>query len=311
MEKQRYRLRNWSESNKALVKRGSLTVWFDEDSLTKWHVAQASGKKGRPFFYSQVAIECALTLRTLFRLPLRATQGLVASLIELLDLAIICPDYTTLCRRQSTLQLKVSSSSLNKENQHILIDSSGIKIYGEGEWKVKMHGKTKRRTWRKLHIAIDANTQEIIIAKTTLANVHDSQVLPDLISPIDSCLKISADGAYDTHACYEAALKKQAKPNFPPRMNASLNKPTDEAWRLRNHVIMQVRYKGLKSWKKETKYHRRSLAETAFSRLKKLFGHHANNKKFTHQSTELLLRCKLLNRMSQLGMPESVKIPGI
>ena len=192
------------------------------------------------------------------------------------------------------------------EHQHILIDASGIKIYGEGEWKVKMHGKTKRRTWRKLHISIDAKTQEIIVAKTTLSSVHDSCVLPDLISPFKSCSQISADGAYDTHACYEAVLKKQAQPNFPPRMNANLNKPTDQAWRLRNHAIMQVRYKGLKTWKKDTNYHRRSLAETAFSRLKKLFGHHANNKKLDHQSTELLLRCQLLNRMSQLGMPKTV-----
>lgn len=143
----------------------------------------------------------------------------------------------------------------------------------------------------------------------TESNVHDSEALPFLLDQIDiDVSQITGDGAYDSHDSYEAALLKNAIPCFPPRINAIRNKPADEAWRLRNHAVSQVHYKGLKKWKQKTNYHRRSLAENVFYRLKKIFGSHVANKLFHHQAFELGLRCKILNRMNQLGMPDSMKI---
>lgn len=304
--KKNYRIRNWREYNKALVNRGSLTIWFDEKSIATWHNAAPTGERGRPQDYSDTAIICALSLRNLFRLPLRATQGLVASLVQLLCLPITAPDYSTLCRRQSSLILPIYKNKINTPI-HLVVDSSGIKIFGEGEWKMRQHGKEKRRTWRKLHIAVNEATQDIVMSVVTEATVHDSEVLHRLLKSNDiNAEQITGDGAYDTHDCYKAAIDIGANPCFPPRANAARNKPTDEAWRLRNHAVGRVREKGLKKWKIKNNYHRRSLSETSFSRLKKIFGSHAASRSFENQITELTLRCQMLNKMNQLGMPDSV-----
>lgn len=305
--KKQYRIRNWAEYNKGLVNRGSLTVWFDKNSITKWHDIKLTGVRGRPCDYSNTAILCALSLRNLFHLPLRATEGLVASLIELLELPITAPDYSTLSRRQGTLDIPTYQNK-NSEPVHLVIDSTGIKIYGEGEWKMRQHGKEKRRTWRKLHIAVNEATHDIVMAIITEATVHDSEVLNPLLKSIN--LKVSqatGDGAYDTHDCYKAAIDIGAKPCFPPRINAAKNNPTDQAWRLRNQAVGKVRDKGLKKWKIKNNYHRRSLSETAFSRLKKIFGASVSGRRFESQVAELALRCHLLNKMNQLGMPDSVR----
>lgn len=262
--KKRYRIRNWSQYNKALVNRGSLTVWFDEESIINWHNTELSGQRGRPQDYSNAAILCALTLRNLFRLPLRATQGLLASLINLLHLSITAPNYTTLCRRQKLLSIPVHKNVIN-EPVHLVVDATGIKIYGEGEWKMRQHGKERRRTWRKLHIAVNEANQDIVMSVVTGANVHDSEMLNSLLQSTELKVnQVTGDGAYDTHDCYKAAIDIGAKPCFPPRINAARNKPTDEAWKSRNRTIGRVRGKGLKKWKTKNNYHRRSLSETAF-----------------------------------------------
>jgi hypothetical protein len=291
-----------------LVKRGSLTVWFDEKRVSSWYSTKQTGKKGRPYTYSDIAIQTALTFRILFRLPLRATQGLTESLCELLKLDIHASDYTTLSRRQKKLKVKLSHRKTN-EPLHLVIDSSGLKVYGEGEWMVKKHGKSYRRTWRKLHIAVDPKIQDIVAAEVTKGSTHDCTPFDNLLLQVNDIIRqLSADGAYDMHRCYEAAVKLEAIPNFPPRKNALLHKPSDKAWILRNHAIMDVRRRGLKKWKKKTGYHKRSLSETAFFRLKRLFGHHVLSSDFENQKNELLLRCRILNQMNQLGMPDSYLI---
>lgn len=304
--KKQYRIRNWQQYNKALVNRGSLTVWFDEESITKWHNIQPTGQRGRPYDYSNTAIYCVLTLRNLFRLPLRATEGLVKSLIKLLRLPITAPTFSTLSRRQKSLDIPKYENK-TESPVHLVVDATGIKIYGEGEWKMRQHGKEKRRTWRKLHISVNEATQDIVMAIVTKANVRDSETLGQLLNGNKlNVSQVTGDGAYDTHDCYEAAIDIDAKPCFPPRVNATCNKPTDEAWRLRNHEVSRVRQKGLKKWKIKNNYHRRSLSETAFSRLKKIFGSCAASRSFENQITELTLRCHMLNKMNQLGMPDSV-----
>ena len=307
--KKQYRIRNWSEYNKALVNRGSLTVWFDEKSIAEWHNTEFSGQRGRPFDYSNTAIICGLTIRNLFRLPLRATEGFIASLIQLLRLPITAPNYSTLSRRQASLDIPIYESK-GTEPIHLVIDSSGIKIYGEGEWKMRLYGKEKRRTWRKLHIAVDEKTHDIVMSVITHANVLDGKVINLLLPNQNRCQvsQVTGDGAYDNQDCYAAAVSVGAKPCFPPRMTAARHKPTNEGKRLRNHAVARVREWGLKKWKIKNNYHRRSIAETAFLRLKKIFGSSAASRTFDNQVVELTLRCNILNRMNQLGMPDSIMI---
>jgi hypothetical protein len=307
--RKKYRIRNWREYNKALVNRGSLTVWFDEKSIEEWHNTELSGQRGRPHAYSDTAIICVLTLRALFRMPLRATEGFIASLIELLQLPITAPNYTTLCRRQAAVNIPEYKNK-SKEPIHLVVDASGIKIYGEGEWKMRLYGKEKRRTWRKLHIAVNEKNHDIVMSLVTHAHVQDKEVFPSLLPNEDVCRisQVTGDGAYDTQQCYSATVDIGAKPCFPPQVSAARHKPTNEGKRLRNHAVARVREWGLKKWKIKNNYHRRSMAETSFLRLKKIFGASASSRKFDNQVVELTLRCHILNKMNQLGMPNSVMI---
>jgi hypothetical protein len=300
-EKQ-YRIRNWSEYNRALVNRGSLTVWFGEETIAQWYNITPSGQRGRPYDYSNTAILCALTLRSLFRLPLRATEGFMCSLIDLLQLPITAPNYTTQSRRQACLDIP-SYKQATKEPLHLVVDTSGMKIYGEGEWKIRLYGKEKRRTWRKLHIAVNEKTQDIVMSAVSHSNVHDSEILPALLPSQNKCAvsQVTGDGAYDTHHCYAVVADRGAKPCFPPRTAAVPNNPIHEGTRLRNHAIGRVREWGMKKWKIKNNYHRRSIAETAFLRLKKIFGASAANRKFDNQVAELMLRCHILNRINQIN----------
>jgi len=147
-KKQKYKIRNWKEYNQALVNRGKLTYWFDEEVINAWHNVETTNTRGRPAVYSEVAILCALSLKVIFQLPLRATEGLLNSLVELMDVPLKVPDYTTLSRRQSKREVEIPSF-IQSESRHVVVDSTGIKIYGEGEWKVRQHGYSKKRTWRK------------------------------------------------------------------------------------------------------------------------------------------------------------------
>lgn len=212
-QKQSYRIRNWREYNAALVERGSLTVWFDEASIQQWNEQEKTGKRGASKTYSDVAIQCGLVIREVFHLPYRATEGFVSSLIDLLGLSLDTPDYTTFCRRAGDLQVLMGRQA-NAGGRHIVIDSTGLKVYGEGEWKVRQHGISKRRTWRKLHLAVDADSHEVIAVELTAAFVGDAEVLPDLLDqlpPDEPIASVAADGIYDTKACHEAIMNHTAR----------------------------------------------------------------------------------------------------
>jgi hypothetical protein len=152
MDKQQYRIRNWSDYNKGLVDRGRITLWFDEKSIQSWFCTTPTGKKGRPCVYSDEAIICLLLIRAVFKLDFRKLQGFAASLVELLKLDIIIPSYSQICRRQAELSIDLSPIK-NNEPIHVVVDSTGLKVFGEGEWKTRQHGISKRRTWRKIHLA--------------------------------------------------------------------------------------------------------------------------------------------------------------
>lgn len=309
-KKQQYRIRNWSEYNKSLVKRGSLTLWFDEKSIQRWHKAKMTGHAGRPFKYADAAIECMLTIKSVFKLPLRATQGLVSSLIELLELPLEAADYTTLCRRQSKLDLSMHIKN-SSEPLHAVFDSTGLKIFGEGEWKVRQHGYSKRRTWRKLHLGVNEATGEIIASVLSTNDLGDSEVFPDLLEQISTPLaQASGDGAYDSFENYGLLEKRGAKITIPPREGAKLSKPggIGDGTLSRNKNIRAIDRLGRALWKKHNGYHRRSIAETTMFRYKTLFGSSLSAIRFDHQAVEAFIKCNALNKMTHLGMPDSYAI---
>lgn len=302
-----YRVRNWKEYNKALVNRGSLTVWFDAESIAAWHKTDLTGQRGRPQLYSDLSIQCCLTLKMVFKLPLRATQGFVDSLLNLLGLPLRAPDYSLLCRRQGQLTLK-NPLEINNNPIHLLIDATGLKVYGEGEWKVRQHGISKRRKWLKLYLGINESTQLIEASLLTENSVQDNEVLPELLDQINHCIgRVTGDGIYDTHKAYHAVVNKGATPCFPPRKTAIRQNPKTEAIRLRNHAVSQAQYRSLKYWKKKNNYHRRSLVETAMFRFKQILGSSVQARTTQRQACEVGIKCIILNKMTELGMPITIK----
>ena len=305
-KKQQYRIRNWTQYNKALINRGSITFWFDEDAIQSWLNHSKSGRRGKPRTYGDACIQAMLTLKAVYHLPQRATYGLVYSLMQLMDLDLPVPHPTILSRRASTLDVVLPRH--NNEHLHVLVDATGLKVYGEGEWKVRTHGKDKRRTWRKLHIAMNAETGEILATVATTNYVSDKEVLPNLLAQITQQIKIvGGDGGYDYADCYEEIAKRKAHALIPPRRTGRLH-PQDERLRERDKNLREIRKLGRKKWKQQSQYHRRSLVETAMMRVKTIFGGGLSSRRFNNQATEMSVRCAALNRMTHLGMPESYAI---
>jgi IS5 family transposase len=308
--KQQYRLRNWSQYNKALVQRGSLTLWVSEDVLSAWHNAAGTGQRGKPLCYTDTAILCMATLAEVYRLPLRATEGFVRSLVRLLGVELSVPCYTTLCRRRRTLEVELPRRQ-KSEPLHVVVDSTGVKVYGEGEWKVRQHGWSRRRTWRKLHVGVDEATHQLVAAVVSTNSFKDSQLLPDLLDQVaDELSQVSADGAYDSRNCYDAIRGRGARAGIPPRDGARIwqHGNTKAERYSRDENLRAIRRRGRARWKRESGYHRRSLAETAVFRVKMIFGERVSARSFDGQAAQLLVRCQALNRMTHLGMPDSYQV---
>src|ERR1700733_15198814 len=194
--KAKYQVTNWPEYDAALVRRGSLTVWFTQEAIAAWH-APAMGERGGQPIYSAIAIETGLALRMVFHQPLRQTEGLLRSIADVLRIDITIPDHTTLSRRGGGLMILPKGVD-RSEPLHLLVDSTGLKIYGEAEWLDQKHGIRSRRRWRKLHLGIDAVTHEIVAGALTPDDVGDIAELPDLLDQINvDVASVTADGAYD------------------------------------------------------------------------------------------------------------------
>lgn len=306
--KTKYRIRNWSNYNKAMVQRGSLTIWFSSEAIEKWF-AEKECKKGRPKKYSNDAILCALMIKSVYRLPFRALCGLLMSLVGLLGLALPIPCYTRICRRARELGQEIKRLG-NKRPRDIVFDSTGLKVFGEGEWKVRQHGAGKRRTWRKLHLAICPNSHDIILEYVTPSSTSDSEVLPVMEKQLPRTLeKAYADGAYDKDCCYQVFSKRGITPVIPPQKNAVIRDSENKPWRRsRNNALFMIRELGddegaRKLWKKLSRYHKRSLIETAMFRFKTLFGGSLACRQMPNQKAEVYAKCLVINRMNALGMP--------
>ena len=293
--------------------------------LPQWRNQQRSGRRGASLTYrtySDLAILTALTLKVVYRLPLRATQGLLTSLLLLLGATSLpVPHYSTLSRRQKTLPVALPrlKADIKGQGLHLVVDSTGCKIYGEGEWKVRQHGYSKRRTWRKIHIGVNEATGEILAVVLSTNDVADSAVLPELLAQIDEPLaQVSGDGGYDKRPCYEALRRRRAEQGeeaelrvtIPPRHGARIWQHGNcKAERLdRDENLRSIRQIGRVSWKAESGYHRRSLVETTMFRMKSIFGDKLSARCIEAQATEVFIRCAALNKMTSLGMPDSYPI---
>lgn len=307
--KPNYRLRNWSQYNQALVERGSLTVWFCEDVLDQWYY-QGPKQRGAQLTYTDLVIETTLTLKAVFGLGFRQSQGLLASMLRLLKVERKVPDYSTLCRRQKALSVDLGTARADQP-RHVVIDSTGLKVYGEGEWKVRQHGWSKRRTWRKLHLGVDETTGEVVATVLTDNATDDAHVVPELLDQVDDEIAaVGADGAYDKQKVYTELIARKITSVIPPQHNARIWQhgnskapphPRDEALRY-------IRRHGRKKWKRDSGYHRRSKAENAMYRYKTIFGSSLWARTLENQRVEARIKSRVLNRMTQLGMPESYAV---
>jgi len=306
MAKVRYRVRNWPEYNRALVNRYRLEVWLSEDVVQGWY-AQPTGRRGRQPVYSDLALTFCLTIRALLDLPLRGCQGLLESVLAGLDLNLAVPDYSVMCRRARSLKVELPVRR-HGVAVHLVMDSSGLKVYGEGEWKVRAHGWSKRRTWRKLHLGVDEATQEVLVARVTEAGVADSRMQVELLPEVDAPLsRVGGDGTYDRAEAWTAIAERRAEALIPPRRNARVwrHGNRDGPRLQRDEHLRRIRQVGRRRWKLESGYSRRSLAETTFGRLKGIFGDRLRSRVFGNQATEGLLKVRALNVMTGLGMPDS------
>ncbi len=301
-----YRTTNWRAYNAALRQRGSLLIWFDPEM--DW-LAAPSGRRGRPNRFSDAAIQTCLMLKALFGLPLRQATGLVASLLKLAKLDWPVPDYSTLCRRQNDLTVTIPYRPSRGE-LHLLVDSTGIKAMGEGEWSCRKHGTSRPRQWCKLHLGIDAETLEVRAIEVTGSRVGDGPVLPKLleqIPPEEPIGTVTADGAYDTRPCHAAIAARQAQAIIPTRRNGRPWKETTPGAQARNDILRASRRFGRAIWRNWSGYHRRSLIE-AKMRCMKLLGERLSARTSNRQTAELQIRAALLNRFTQLGTPETMRV---
>ena len=301
--KEKYKLSNWSAYNNSLKQRGSLTIWFEQGLEDKW-IFSGKQEPGGKVIYSDIAIEFCLTIRSLYKLAYRQTEGFVGSLLKLSGLHMRVPSYTQCNRRSKAVSIELKSG---KENLHLKVDSTGLKVYGEGEWKVRKHGWSKHRTWRKLHIAVDGDSLHIEAVTLTGNDADDASQVKPLLESIDSCVEsFAGDGAYD---------KKKARQELegivqqiPPQQNAVIKDVDKPYARQRNEAIRRIAVVGRAGWKREMGYHTRSLAEVTMYRYKTIFSGTLQSRKPDYELKEVQLKCKLLNRMTELGMPKSYKV---
>lgn len=309
----RYRIENWPDYNRSLIQRGSITFWFSEDVVRQWYSKEHTCKKGRPQVYSDEVFLCALLIRAVYHLPLRALQGFLSSLAISLNLNIKIPSYSQICRRSKDLGKAIKKLS-NRRPSDVVFDSTGLKVYGEGEWKVRQHGISKRRTWRKLHIGMDPDSGEIIVGKLTDNGVGsgDGETALKLLKKIPKKVKrIYGDGAYDGMNFRRGLEKAGAEPLIPPPRDAIVHDEVDPAYLKRNYAVLEIMGLGgddeaRKLWKKLKGYHRRSLGETTMYRIKQITGSNLRSREWKRQGVEAQIKCLVINRMSKIGMPKGV-----
>jgi hypothetical protein len=303
--KPKYRVTNWHEYNEALRRRGDITIWFTEEAIVQWRPIK-TGARGRPIEYADHAIETAILIRQVFHLPLRQTEGFMNSIARLMNAAITIPDFSSISKRSIELPRHVLSKAL-EPGSFVIVDSTGLKVYGKDEWHQEKHGVAARRTWRKLHLAVDENYQ-ILACELTTPEVGDPTAVPGLLDQIETPFDVfMGDGAFDGEPVSHAVLAKQldAKVVVPPHKTAVYSDAGDTQ---RDDHIRSIAEHGRIAWQKENAYGLRSRVELAIQRYKRIIGNCVKARALPQQKTEGWVSASALNMMANLGMPVSVKI---
>jgi Transposase DDE domain len=307
--KARYHVKNWRDYDAALRRPGDLTVWVTPAALAAW-APPRSGQRGRPQQYSAIAVETGLLLRLAFGRPWRQTEGMLASIMGLLGLDLPVPDHTTFSRRSADLTVaKAVRTATGPVN--VVIDSTGLKVFGAGDWQREKHGGKRRRTWRKLHLAADPDTGEILASELTTTEDGDaSQVGPMLDQISGPIASITADGAYDGESVYRIIAERDpaAAVIIPPRSTAVPSTTAETAPTQRDQHLQLIQERGRLGWQKAVKYGRRSSGEVGMMRYKTLIGRRLHARTLPTQKAEVAVGCKVINIMTHLGMPVSQRI---
>jgi hypothetical protein len=311
IEKMKFRVTNWPEYEAGLRHRGSLTLWVPPEALSRWQAPRRKTRGGQ-HRYSDLAIETTLTLGLVFGLRLRQAEGLLESVLQLMGLALAVPDHTTLSRRARTWQ------SPNKRHDrqvppeapvHVLVDSTGLQVYGAGQWLEEKHGARSRRSWRKLHLALDADSGEIIAHTLTDQDTGDVSQVEPLLDQIGGPIgQFTADGAYDGKPTYDAVIDHSAAAAIviPPRVNA-VEPFDDRPPGQRDQHIAAIGRDGRMKWQVSNGYGKRSLVETAIGRYKSTIGRRLRARSLPVQKTEVAIGCAVLNRMLACARPKSAR----
>ena len=304
-DKTKYRVGNWRAYERALVPRGDVTLWLSADARNSWRPSP-SGQPGGQRRFSDLAITTALTLRLVFRLPLRQAEGCLRSVLSLMDVDLEAPDHTTLSRRSRALDIELHRVPV-KGPIHLIVDNTGLAIVGEGEWAAAKHGGRGQRGWKKLHLGVDR--LGVIVAHTlTEATVDDATTAIGLIEALDAdSARVTADAAYDTIAVYATATARGATVVVPPSKTArvSRRRPRSSA---RDRTIKKMKKIGRRRWKKEAGSHRQAQVENAFFRYKLIIGDGLRARSPGGRVTEAVIACNLLNQMTEIGRPESYRV---
>ncbi len=303
-------LRSWREYDASLRQRGSLTVWFTDDAVEAWRAEPRTTPGGQPWC-SPLAVLTALTLRAVFRLALRQTEGLIGSVIGLLGLGLAVPDHTTLCRRAETLEVPRPQPRRDGEPLHLLVDSTGLKLCGAGEWLVEKHGTKTRRSWRKQHIGLDADTGQIVAAALTAKEVDDgAEVGPLLDQVAGPVASFTANGAYDQESVSNAVAERhpEAAVIVPPRSTAVPSETAETAPTRRDRHLQSIAEQGRAAWQKASGYTKRARAEAAIGRFKQVIGDGLRSRTDERRATEVDVAVHVLNRTLELGRPISIRI---
>ena len=303
--KTKYRVGNWAEYDRALVRRGDVTLWLTPGAIATW-AAAGVGRRSGQLQYSDLAIETALTLSLIFHLPLRQTEGFLTSIFGMLGVDLTAPDHTTLSRRGQHLALALRRARPGT-SLHLIVDSTGLSIVGEGEWAAAKHGGRGRRGWRKLHLSVDGS-RVIVACALTEPTAADAITGIRLVDEVDGHLtRVTADPAYDTLAFYGAAGARGARVVVPPTETASLSRRGARSG-ARDRTIRRVKALGRRRWKKASGYHQHARVENAFFRYKSIVGDCLRARSSSGQRREAVLACNVLNRMTELGRPVSYRI---